>query len=251
VQKVSRTTCDAALPESITTNMICAAASGRDSCTGDSGGPLFLESPLTLIGVVSFGEGCAQPGSPGVYANVPALLPWIQSKIVGGPSASASRSRSRSPVTVPSRTASSSKSRTRPPPPASRSASASSSRRSGPALSASPSSSQASRSRSRSAAASAAPPVGTPVVLTGSFAGVSFSTTVYVNSAAALADAGGSRRLMEDAANAFNRSSSASGERDGEADARRLQAAPPGTPVLMQARYSGMLLTSVLYVQPL
>eukprot|EP00966_Prymnesium_polylepis_P258587 5972656-Prymnesium_polylepis.1 len=55
-----------------TSNMICAgyAAGGVDTCQGDSGGPAFVSSggSATLVGVVSFGYGCAQPGYPGVYA---------------------------------------------------------------------------------------------------------------------------------------------------------------------------------------
>ena len=48
---------------------------GRDACSGDSGGPLFTSDPAnngaqTLIGVVSGGIGCGEPGKPGFYAEV-------------------------------------------------------------------------------------------------------------------------------------------------------------------------------------
>ena len=56
-------------------SMICAGvlAGGTDACQGDSGGPLQTAAapPATrLVGIVSFGAGCAKAGRPGVYTRV-------------------------------------------------------------------------------------------------------------------------------------------------------------------------------------
>jgi trypsin len=79
VPVVSRATCRAAYGTSaITDRMFCAGEGGRDSCQGDSGGPI-VNSARTLIGVVSWGNGCADPDYPGVYTRVSALLSFINS----------------------------------------------------------------------------------------------------------------------------------------------------------------------------
>ena len=57
---------------------LCAGGTGTDSCYGDSGGPLVVQSArgTVLAGVVSWGEECGG-ATPGVYADVPGLTPWI------------------------------------------------------------------------------------------------------------------------------------------------------------------------------
>ena len=67
----------------ITDNMVCAAYQGRDTCKGDSGGPMITcpledNGPCVQIGITSWGVGCGEPGYPGVYARVTRYVTWIQ-----------------------------------------------------------------------------------------------------------------------------------------------------------------------------
>ncbi|XP_030843483.1 transmembrane protease serine 9 [Strongylocentrotus purpuratus] len=80
---VSQEACEAAYgSRSIDETMICAGLKegGKDSCQGDSGGPMVVknQSGWTLVGVVSWGYGCAAEDYYGVYSDVSYLNPWIQ-----------------------------------------------------------------------------------------------------------------------------------------------------------------------------
>ncbi|XP_026105345.1 transmembrane protease serine 4-like [Carassius auratus] len=72
----------------ITPRMLCAGflEGNIDACQGDSGGPLvYPASRWKLMGIVSWGVGCARNGKPGVYTDVSQFLSWIYTVMKGPP----------------------------------------------------------------------------------------------------------------------------------------------------------------------
>merc|ERR1712226_44311 len=69
----------------ITDKMLCVNRSGKSTCNGDSGGPLFVYDPTgatppVQVGVVSWGSSqCI--GTPSVFARVSEEIAWINSYI--------------------------------------------------------------------------------------------------------------------------------------------------------------------------
>ncbi|XP_003420253.1 trypsin-like isoform X1 [Loxodonta africana] len=78
---LSDSVCRSAYPGKITSNMICLGflEGGKDSCQEDSGGPVVCNGELQ--GIVSWGNGCALKGKPGVYTKVYNYVSWIQQTI--------------------------------------------------------------------------------------------------------------------------------------------------------------------------
>uniref|UniRef100_A0A3B5M0C0 Transmembrane serine protease 4a n=1 Tax=Xiphophorus couchianus TaxID=32473 RepID=A0A3B5M0C0_9TELE len=85
IEMIDRNTCSSIYATMLSQRMVCAGnlKGGVDSCQGDSGGPLVYlsASQWYLVGVVSWGDGCARENRPGVYSNVDNMLNWIYAAI--------------------------------------------------------------------------------------------------------------------------------------------------------------------------
>ncbi|XP_050545995.1 venom protease-like isoform X2 [Daktulosphaira vitifoliae] len=70
-------------------SQICAGSDedGKDTCRGDSGGPLQVKNPIyeygmfLQVGITSFGQNCGFKDSPGVYTKVSYYTTWIEKVI--------------------------------------------------------------------------------------------------------------------------------------------------------------------------
>jgi len=88
VPMISQKDCEDAYSSqnTITSSMFCAGKlniGGVDSCQGDSGGPVVKKvgDKFTVLGVVSWGIGCARPEYPGVYTRTARFEDWIKATI--------------------------------------------------------------------------------------------------------------------------------------------------------------------------
>lgn len=62
-------------------DLLCAGyKTTRDACQSDSGGPLmqYANKKAVVIGIVSYGMGCATKGVPGLYTRTAAYTGWIE-----------------------------------------------------------------------------------------------------------------------------------------------------------------------------
>ncbi|MGW2597099.1 serine protease [Streptomyces klenkii] len=72
-------TCEKAYGDGFTPRMLCAGTldGSKGACQQDSGGPLVVDGKL--VGISSWGLGCARKGLPGVYTKVSYFSEWIDS----------------------------------------------------------------------------------------------------------------------------------------------------------------------------
>ncbi|KAG1711575.1 hypothetical protein DVH05_008824 [Phytophthora capsici] len=95
VKIVSNAECNKEYSDRITEGMLCAGeGDGKDTCNGDSGGPLIENDKL--IGIVSWGGKCGV--NAGVYTRVSYVLDYINDVVSGGTGSSFTESAAGSTV---------------------------------------------------------------------------------------------------------------------------------------------------------
>jgi trypsin len=85
VTAVSQSACKSMYGGYLQDNMFCAMDPGQDACQGDSGGPIIDRgsdaASDVLMGVVSWGYGCASATHAGVYSRLSYNYDWIRDKV--------------------------------------------------------------------------------------------------------------------------------------------------------------------------
>nr|AAB57732.1 pretrypsinogen-like serine protease [Dissostichus mawsoni] len=82
---VDQQVCENTYPGLISTTMVCAGymEGGKDACNGDSGSPLVCDGEVQ--GLVSWGQGCAEPNYPGVYVKLCEFHSWFEEVLAANP----------------------------------------------------------------------------------------------------------------------------------------------------------------------
>jgi len=64
-------------------DMVAAGYAGSDTCSGDSGGPLFYKEngSFILVGITSWGDRCGVAYKPGIYTKVLTFQKWINGEL--------------------------------------------------------------------------------------------------------------------------------------------------------------------------
>jgi hypothetical protein len=69
----------------ITDDMLCAQGGIGDACEGDSGSPLIIKGSSAqqdlLVGISSWGYGCASSNFPGIFSRISNQIDWIQATV--------------------------------------------------------------------------------------------------------------------------------------------------------------------------
>uniref|UniRef100_A0A8C5I4Z6 Peptidase S1 domain-containing protein n=1 Tax=Gouania willdenowi TaxID=441366 RepID=A0A8C5I4Z6_GOUWI len=86
VNIIAQDDCQHSYGKALSANMMCAGfmEGGKDTCLGDSGGPLTCRQPSGqwfVAGVTSWGHGCGRMAFPGVYTRVTSVRRWIHSHL--------------------------------------------------------------------------------------------------------------------------------------------------------------------------
>jgi len=85
VTAISQVACQSMYGGYLQENMFCAMDPGQDACQGDSGGPIIQRgsdaNSDVLVGVVSWGYGCASATHAGVYSRLSYNYNWIRDKV--------------------------------------------------------------------------------------------------------------------------------------------------------------------------
>lgn len=82
----TRAVCERSTTYRVEPGMLCAGYSQEvegDACKGDSGGPYIMkhQERWYLVGLVSWGEGCAQEGKYGFYTRISRYYRWIMNQL--------------------------------------------------------------------------------------------------------------------------------------------------------------------------